>query len=65
MTFYLQSPAGDVATFQMIGGDVMSFVSGNDVVELTIPNARKVWRALLLCQWQRIDDDALMIYRGA
>ncbi len=65
MTFYLQSPAGDVAIFQTIGGNDMSFVIGNDVVELTIPNARKVWRALLLCQWQRIDDDALMIYRGA
>ena len=63
MTFYLQSPAGDIATFQAITADLMSFVSGNDIVELSVPNARKVWRALLLCQWQPIDPDALLIYQ--
>lgn len=64
MTFHLQSPAGDLATFQDIGGGSMSFVCGRDVVELPVADARKVWQALCLCQWQRIDADALLIYQG-
>ena len=64
MTFYLQSPAGDVASFERIADDLMSFVSGNDIVELSIADARKVWQALLLCQFQPLDRDALLRYVG-
>lgn len=64
MTYLLQSPAGEIASFQAIGADSMAFASGRDTVELTTANARKVWRALLLCQWQRIDTEALLIWQG-
>jgi hypothetical protein len=64
MTFHLQSPAGNVASFERIGDDLISFVSGNDIVELTLPDARKVWQALRLCQWQPLDRDALLRYVG-
>lgn len=64
MTFHLQSPAGNVASFEQITDDLMSFVSGNDIVELPIADARKVWQALRLCQWQPLDRDALLRYVG-
>ena len=51
-TFVLESPAGDLAVFRKVA-DFMTFEIGNDIVELSIPDARKVWKALLLCQWQR------------
>lgn len=64
MTFHLQSPSGDFASFERITDDLMSFVCGNDIVELTVADARKVWQALRLCQWQPIDRDALLRYVG-
>lgn len=64
MTYLLQSPSGAIATFQAIGGDSMAFSDGRDVVELPIADARKVWAALLICQWQRIDTEALLIWQG-
>ena len=64
MTFYLQSPAGDLATFQTIGDGAMLFACGRDCVEMTIVNARKVWKALLICQWQRVDQDAVLLWKG-
>lgn len=64
MTYRLQSPAGEIATFQQITQDLMAFGDGRDNVELTVPNARKVWQALRLCQWQPIDGDALLIWQG-
>ncbi len=64
MTFHLQSPAGNVASFEQITDSMMSFTSGDDIVELTVLDARKVWQALLLCQWQPLDRDALLRYVG-
>jgi hypothetical protein len=64
MTFHLQSPAGSVASFEQITDSMMSFTSGDDIVELTVPDARKVWQALRLCQWQPLDRDALLRYVG-
>jgi len=64
MTFHLQSPAGNVASFEQITDSMMSFTSGDDIVELTVPDARKVWQALRLCQWQPLDRDALLRYVG-
>lgn len=63
MTYYLQSPAGEIAAFQAIGGDSMALVSGRDIVELATADARKVWKALLLCQWQRIDQTGLTLWQ--
>lgn len=63
MTFYLQSPAGDVASFERIADDLMSFVCNNAIVELNVADARKVWRAFRICQWQPIDYEALEFYR--
>jgi hypothetical protein len=64
MTFHLQSPAGNVASFEQITDSMMSFTSGSDIVELTLPDARKVWQALRLCQWQPLDRDALLHWVG-
>ena len=64
MTFHLQSPAGNVASFEQITDSMMSFTSGDDIVELTVLDARKVWQALRLCQWQPLDRDALLRYVG-
>jgi hypothetical protein len=51
MTHTLESPAGDLATFQQVA-DFIVFTIGNDIVELSVEDARKVWKALTLCQWQ-------------
>lgn len=63
MSHLLQSPAGEIATFQQISEGMISFACGRDVVELQTADARKVWQALLLCQWQRIDSEALLIWQ--
>lgn len=64
MSYLLQSPSCAIATFQTIGDGAMAFSDGRDTVELPTADARKVWRALLLCQWQRIDREALLIWQG-
>jgi hypothetical protein len=64
MTYHLQSPAGEIAAFQQIAAEQMAFICGRDTVELPTVDARKVWKALLLCQWQRIDTEALLIWQG-
>jgi hypothetical protein len=51
VTHTLESPAGDLATFQQVA-DFIVFTIGNDIVELSVEDARKVWKALTLCQWQ-------------
>ena len=63
MTYYLQSPAGEIAIFDQIASDAMAFVCGRDTVELPTADARKVWKALLLCQWQRIDQTGLTLWQ--
>jgi len=64
MTHLLQSPAGEIASFQQITEGMISFACGRDVVELPTTDARKVWSALLLCQWQRIDQTGLLLWQG-
>ena len=63
MTYLLQSPAGEIAAFQQIAAEQMSFICGRDTVELPIVDARKVWKALMLCQWQRIDQTGLLLWQ--
>jgi hypothetical protein len=64
MTYTLQSPAGDIASFQQISEGMISFAFGDDVVEMPTIDARKVWKALLLCQFQRIDQTGLLLWKG-
>jgi hypothetical protein len=61
--YYLQSVSGDIALFEMIADDIMAFVCNNAIVELNVADARKVWRAFRICQWQPIDHEALEFYR--
>jgi hypothetical protein len=60
---YLQSVSGEIAQFEMISDDIMAFICNKDIVELNIVDARKVWRAFRICQWQPIDREALELYR--
>lgn len=64
MAFYLQSPAGDIATFEK-HDTFMVFACGSDVIELPVADARKVWHALTLCQYQQVDREGVQLYQSA
>ena len=64
MTYHLQSPSGAIATFVAFSDGTVSFSDERDTVELSTADARKVWKALLLCQWQRIDGMDLTLWHG-
>jgi hypothetical protein len=64
MAFYLQAPSGTIATFEQLATDRMVFACGPDVVELTLEDARKVWKALLICQYQPTDREAVLLHQG-
>ena len=64
MAFYLQSPAGDIATFEK-HDTFMVFANCGSVVELPVADARKVWQALQLCQYQQVDREAVHLYQSA
>lgn len=64
MTYHLQSPSGAIATFVAYSNGIVSFSDGRDTVKLPTADARKVWKALLLCQWQRVDGMDLTLWYG-
>ena len=62
MTHYLQSPSGDLAAFEAVYEGWMALVMGGSVVEIPISDARKVWQALRLAQWQQADREAIALW---
>ena len=64
MTYHLQSPAGDIATFRKVSKGMMSFACGPWSRELPIIDARKVWKALLICKWQPIGEMDLLLWQN-
>ena len=53
MTYILESPAGVLAVFQEVCDFMAVTIGGSGTVEMTKGDARKVWKALTLAQWQR------------
>ena len=65
MTYYLQSPSGALAVFRAFANGTVTFSDGREkTVKLPTADARKVWKALLLCQWQWVDAMDLTQWHG-
>ena len=52
MIYTLESPSGVLAVFQEVCDFMAVTIGGAGTVEMTKKDARKVWKALTLAQWQ-------------